>query len=244
MNKPYPYRDFVRVHQVVEAAILENNDPYVLLYGETGTGKTALLRQLKQSLDRSRFKICYFSEACRLGAPGLVRVVSESLRALPAMCHALTFNRLLHTLAEESSKLLLWFDEAHDLPRETLGEARALVESDLDGVCRLQVVFAGLPRLATELKQHPHLWRRITIREELLGIARDEMPEFISHHFGPPASKRLCEQAQDAVFEHGKGSPGLLLPLLRRLFQGVGASGKGAIDLAQVSEFLARLSVE
>jgi type II secretory pathway predicted ATPase ExeA len=242
VNKPYPYRDFVRVQKLIESALLENADPYILILGETGTGKTALLRQTKAALDRSRFKICYFSEACRLGAPGLVRVVSEALRVRASMNHSLTFDRLLRTLVDESAKLLLWFDEAHDLPRETLGEARALIESDLDGASRIQVVFAGLPRLAADLKQQPHLWRRVSIREELLGIARDEMADFVTHHFGAAATKRLCEKGQETIFENGKGSPGLLLPILRRIF--VGASGKAAIDLEHITESVARWNVE
>lgn len=242
MNKPYPYRDFIRVQKRVEAALLDSQDPYILIVGDTGTGKTALLQRLKASLDRSRFRVCYFSAACRLGAPGLVRVVSEALRVRASMNHALTLDRLLRALAEETSKLLLWFDEAHDLPKETLGEARALVESDLDGACRVQVVLAGLPRLAADLKQEPHLWRRISIRDELLGLGRDEMPEFITHHFGAAAAKRLCDKGQDAVFENGKGSPGLLLPVLRRVLES--EPGKAAIDLEHVSKTLARISIE
>jgi type II secretory pathway predicted ATPase ExeA len=242
VNKPYPYRDFVRVLKITERAIQGSTDPYILVVGETGTGKTALLRQLKANLDRARFKICYFSEACRLGAPGLVRVVSESLRVRASMNHAQTFDRLKRAITEETTKLLLWFDEAHDLPKETLGEARALVESDLDGACPIQVVFAGLPRLAADLKQEPHLWRRISIREELLGIARDEMSEFITHHFGAATTKRLCEKGQDAVFESAKGSPGLLLPALHRIFEG--ASGKATIDLEHVADAIARMCNE
>lgn len=244
MSKPYPYRDFVRVQAVIESAILaaENADPYLLVVGETGSGKTALLQQIKAKLDRSRFKVCYFSEAPRLGAPGLVRVVAEALRVRCAMFHSLTFDRVLHALADETTKLLLWLDEAHNLPHETLDEARALVEADLDGARHVQVLFTGLPRFAANLKQQTHLWRRIFVREELLGLVRDEMGDFVSHHFGATTAKRLCEKGLGAIFESGKGSPGLLLNILRPLV--AEAQGKGAIDVEQITAFLARMTLE
>ena len=69
MNKqPFLYRDFDRVRRVVLAALQQADEPYVLVTGETGTGKTALLRDLKAELDRSRYRIFYFQEAQRLGA--------------------------------------------------------------------------------------------------------------------------------------------------------------------------------
>ncbi len=242
MTPPFLYQDFVRVHGVVRTALLEANDPYVLVTGETGTGKTALLQKLKTELDRTRIRVCYFSEAARLGATGLVRVVSETLRVRGSMCHALTFERLQRALGEESHRLLLWFDEAHDLPTETLGEARALVESDLDQAPRVQVLLAGLPRLRAELKAQPPLWRRISVREELLGLKRDELSELIAHHFGPAAAKRLCEKGLDAIFEHGKGAPGLLLPIVRRVL--ATASGKSLIDSEHVADALARFELD
>lgn len=242
MTEPFLYQDFVRVHEIVRAALLEGSDPYVLVTGETGTGKTALLKKLKAELDRTRVKVCYFSQAARLGATGLIRVVSETLRVHGSPCYALTFERLQRALAEESQRLLLWFDEAHELPQETLGEARALVESDLDQAPRVQVLLAGMSRLRVDLKAKPHLWRRVGVREELLGLKRDEISPFVAHHFGPPAAKRFCEKGFDAIFEHGKGAPGLLLPIVRRVL--LTASGKNGIEVEHVADALSRFDLD
>jgi hypothetical protein len=171
MNRsPFPFRDFVRAKDNLVAALVEDGETYAMLTGETGTGKTALLRELRAQLDRGRHRVLYFSAAKKLGAAGLVKVTGEALRVRTSMCHSVSFDRLLRALAEESHTVLLWLDEAQDLPAETLTEVRALAESDLDGSRRIQVLLVGLPRLRAELQAHPYLWRRIVVREEIAGL--------------------------------------------------------------------------
>lgn len=239
MNQsPYPYRDYGRIKAALISALCELDETYVLVVGETGTGKTALMRELRGDLDRGRHRVLYFSGSQRLGAAGLVQVVSANLRVRTSMCHSVTLDRVQRALGEESHRVMLWFDEAHDLPAETLSQARALAESDLDGDCRVQVMFVGMPRLRAELQSYPHLWRRVAVREELTGLQADELGDFLEHHFGATQAKRLCEAGLAMLFEHGKGSPGLILPMCRRIF--ASASGKARIEPEHVEDALQR----
>lgn len=236
---PYPFRDFVRARQALLSALLDHHEPFALLTGDTGTGKTALLRELRGQLDRARHRVLYFSEARKLGAAGLVKVVAESLRVRTAMCHSVSLDRLLRALAEEPHSLMLWLDECHELPEETLAEARALAESDLDATRRVQILLVGLPRLRAELQTQPHLWRRIVVREELTGLTFEELPEFLDHHFSGAHAKRLCEHGLSALFERAKGVPGLVLPMYRAILARA-ASEEGNIDPAEVEDTLER----
>jgi len=239
MNKqPFLYRDFDRVRNVVLAALQQADEPYVMVTGETGTGKTALMRDLKVELDRSRYRVFYFQEAQRLGAPGLVRLLAQSLRAGTSVFHAVSLDRVVQAIGDESQRMLLWFDEAHNLSSDTLTAARALVESNLENQGRIQVMLVGLPRLRSDLQAQAHLWRRVGVREEILGLQLDEVGPFLEHHFGLAAQKRLCDRGLTTLFEHGKGAPGLMLPLAKRVFAAV--PGKTQIEHEQVEDILRR----
>ena len=241
MNRtPYPFRDFVRAKDNLAQALVELDDLYAMLTGETGTGKTALLRELSSQLDRTRHRVLYFSESRKLGAAGLVKVIGESLRVRSSMCHSVSLNRLLRALSEESHTILLWLDEAHDLSSETLAEVKALAESDLDGTHRIRVMFVGLPRLRTEMRAHSYLWRRIVVREEITGLVFDEVQDFLDHHFGAAQSQRLCEQGLTTLFERAGGVPGLLLPMYRAVLARAGGGGKSKIEPDQLEDTLDR----
>ena len=240
MNRsPFLFRDFVRAKDNLVHALVESGETYAMLTGETGTGKTALLRELRGHLDRTRHRVIYFSAAKKLGAAGLVKVTGEALRVRTSMCHSVSLDRLLRALGEETHTVLLWLDEAQDLPAETLAEVRALAESELDGTRRIQVLLVGLPKLRVELQAQPYLWRRIVVREEITGLVLDEAQDFLDHHFDGGQGKRLCQLGMTALFERAGGAPGLLLPMYRAVLARAGA-GKAKIEPEQVEDTLDR----
>jgi type II secretory pathway predicted ATPase ExeA len=238
MTEAFPFADFVRARENLERALTEGLDTYLLLSGETGTGKTALLRTLTQELDRYRYRPVYFSHARQLGAAGLIRVLSRILRLSPRRSHPESVQDLVNHLGEEPHELWILFDEAHDLPEETLAEARSLAESDLAGESRLHILLSGLPPLRQRLQAMPALWRRIVVREELTGLTREELPAFLDHHFTNSTRERFCEQGLALIFERGRGVPGIILPILRSVLAHV--RGKAKIEPTQLEEILER----
>jgi len=236
--EPFPCQDFLRVQKNLQRALQNTEDTYLLLTGETGTGKTALLRQLTRQLDRFRYRCLYFAHAQQLKPFGFIRVLARFLRLSPCRCHPETVHSLLQQLREDPQWLLLWFDEGHDLPEETLAEARSLAESDLGPDSRLQILLSGLPPLRERLHARPHLWRRFLIREELAGLSREEMPPFLDHHFDKDAHQRFSEEGLSLLFERGRGIPGLILPLVRRAL--LGLHGQEKIHPTQLEDLLAQ----
>ncbi|MFQ5426165.1 MAG: AAA family ATPase, partial [Gaiellales bacterium] len=156
-HEPYPFADYVRARKSLERALREGEDTYLLLTGESGTGKTALVRDLSAAIDRHHYRAQYFSHARALGASGLVRVLARTLRVPTGRSHAETVHALAAQLREEPVPLWLSLDEAHELPEETLTEVRTLAESDLGNSRRLRVLFSGLPPLRERREDIPPL---------------------------------------------------------------------------------------
>jgi len=213
----FAFADFFRARENLENAFRSEQDRYLLLTGETGVGKTMLCRQLNQNLDRCRHRILYFSHARNLNATGLIRVLASHLRRPIRRSYSETRQGIVQALREEPYQLLLWFDEAHDLAEETLFEAKSLAESDLNNNSSLRVMFIGTPTLRDRLHDIPALWRRIVIREELVGLTSDELPAFLEHYFGNESLQRLCREGMRILFERGRGVPGLIIPMFRKI---------------------------
>jgi type II secretory pathway predicted ATPase ExeA len=219
MNKTdyFAFADFARVLENLENAFRNENDRYLLLTGETGVGKTWLCRQLNTALDRCRHRVLYFSHARHMSATALIRVLANLMRLPTRRSHSETLQGLVSALREQPHQLLLWFDEAHELPDETLLEARALAESDLYDNCPVRILLIGLPLMRDRLQVMAPLWRRVVIREELTGLIFDEMPPFIEHHFGTENLQRICQEGTRILFERARGIPGLVVPMFKKI---------------------------
>jgi type II secretory pathway predicted ATPase ExeA len=213
----FAFADFVRARENLENTFRNEADRYLLLTGETGVGKTMLCRQLYTALDRCRYRVLYFSHARHLSATGLIRVLAGCLRLPTRRSHSETLQQIVLSLRDQPHQLLIWFDEAHELADETLLEARSLTESDLADNCPLRILLIGMPALRDRLQGIAALWRRIIVREELTGLTFDELPPFIEHHFGAEKMQRLCQEGMRILFERGRGIPGLIVPMLRKL---------------------------
>lgn len=213
----FAFADFVRAVENLENTFRNEHDRYLLLTGETGVGKTWLCRKLQTALDRCRHRVLYFSHARHLSATALIRVLAGSLRLPIRRSHSETLQGLVNALREQPHQLLIWFDEAHELADETLLEAKSLAESDLTDNCPVRILLIGMPTLRDRLQAIPALWRRIVVREELTGLTFDELPPFIQHHFGEENSQRICTEGMRILFERGRGIPGLIVPMFRKI---------------------------
>lgn len=235
LPEAFPYRDFQEGLRRLKT-VLTRGPAYALLLGESGTGKTTLLRTLKAGLDRRRFHILYLCHG-RPSPTGLTRVLADALHLPLRRSRAETSRLLVQTLRDLPTRLLLWIDEAQLIHEDTLHEIRLLAEADLDGPPLFSVVLAALPDLKDRLlaPQLFPLWRRIAARIALTGLVREEVAAFLAHALGKDAAGRFSPEALASIFEQARGIPAVVQSCAAECLK---ARPQGQITAETVAEIL------
>lgn len=226
-TKLFLFEDFVLAASTIQKAI-KSGVAYILLTAESGAGKSSLLNHLQQLLDTCLYRIVYFQDQ-KLNLTGLVRVLAMKLRIPIRRTNAETVQDMVSVLSEDPGHTLIWCDEAHLVPNETLSAMRSLVEARLGGKSNISVILCGLPVLRNNL-QAPHLfpiWRRLQRRVEIIGLKSDEARPFLNHLLGKKDAQRFKSDALSSLFEHSRGLPGLFVNYLDVITR---QAPKGSID--------------
>jgi len=220
-SRPFPYGDYVCARDTLLSA-LGGPRFYATLTGPSGMGKTCLVRELGATLDRHRYTVVYLSST-RLSGLGLVCVLAQKLHLSPRRTYLETVQLLAEALAAQNSHVLLWIDEADQVPQALLQEVRMLAEPDMSSEQLVSVVLSGLPTLLSCL-DNPALFplkRRIGRRLSLAGLRRDELDDFLVHRFGSQ-HERLPQTVRDELFERTGAAPALLDSVVRRALERCG----------------------
>ena len=172
---------------------LRRREPFLVLSGDIGTGKTTLCRALLEQLDKTAFSSLVLNPF--LSVDELLRqvlvdygVVSRegmlSERFTNATKHELitTLSEFLITLAPLRGSAVVIIDEAQHLKPEVLEELRVVAGMHSDARL-LQIVLVGQPALldvlaAADLRQ---LDQRISLKAMLQPLDRDDVEHYISH---------------------------------------------------------------
>ena len=223
---PFPYADYVEARDTLNAA-LQGPCFYALLTGASGMGKTELLRDITDNLDRHRYNLVYIA-AANISLVSIVRFLAGRLHVGTRRSYLETVDVIAETINAQAAHMVLWLDEADQLERDTLQEIRTLAEHRLAARQLLTVVFSGLPDIASTLEA-PVLFplkRRILRRAQLNGLRRDELDGFIIHRFGTKQAERFPSSVHDDLFERTQATPALIDKVVRHVLE----SATGTID--------------
>lgn len=205
-----------RAYSVLEFGVF-SRAPVTLVTGGIGCGKTTLLRALlKQFDDRATVGLVSNAQGDRgellqwvLNALGQPFSVEDSYVAL--------FRKLQDFLVSEYAagrRVILIFDEAQNLSRESLEELRMLtnINSDKDEV--IQLILVGQPELR-EIIRDPsleQLAQRIAVSYHLNPLDEKTTSDFISHRLKAAGGtgKEFDEASRAVIFKATGGVPRLI----------------------------------
>jgi type II secretory pathway predicted ATPase ExeA len=183
-----------------------------LVTGESGVGKTCILRAVRQRLPKERFRLTYCHNAT-LGRRDFYRQTCTALGLSPKATAAAVFHAIsaeVHQLATARVHPVLLIDEAHLLHPDVLGHLHILLNYEWDSRALLSVVLVGLPelddRLATSV--HKSLLSRLHTRLRIAPANEADSADYLRHRLGlAGCTKELfTAPAVSLLHEHSAGA--------------------------------------
>ena len=202
---------------------LQENNGFLKIIGEVGTGKTMICRSFLQEL-RTDFSIAYvFNPA--INELELLQTINSEL-GLPSEMDSKkklvdTLNAFLLGERKKGHRVVVIIDEAQALQVKVLDQLRLLSNLETDTEKLIQIVLIGQPELDQLLKKSElrQLRQRITISWELLALNRDETRGYIQHRINVALGKGRVQFARSAVeliYKYSHGIPRMINVLADR----------------------------
>lgn len=223
---------------------VSQQEGFVEVTGEVGTGKTTLCRSFLEDLDQTVESAFIFNS--KLNADQLLKAVLAELDIdcpngdSADMTHAL-YEFLLKKKIQGKTVILL-IDEAQNLSRETLEQLRMLSNLETTRNKLLQIILVGQPELTELLNSHDmrQLRQRISLSCRIMPLSRMETGAYIAHRVNRVSLKSrslFSSKAVDAIYRYSKGIPRLINILCDRSLVAAFGVGKTTVfpDMVQAA---------
>jgi type II secretory pathway predicted ATPase ExeA len=201
----YPSRE----HQEALAHLrfgIENREPFVMITGEVGTGKTTALYDVLSEWE-SRAVVALITNSA-LSRDELLEEIclrfglalTGSMTKPQALVH---LERFLQSVRGHGHRAILLLDEAQNLDRELLEEIRLLSNLETEGEKLIQVFLVGQPELEAKLASSElrPLRQRITVQYRLNPLSPDDTEHYIHHRISVAGGHAISIFPREACLE-------------------------------------------
>ena len=180
------------VAEIVEA--LEGRH-HVAFVGDSGGGKTCILRALRRRLPEAEYRLTYCHNAT-LGRRDFYRQLCVALGLSPKATAAAVFHAVsdhVEELGRERVHPVFLLDEAHLLQQQVLEHLHMLANYQWDSKPLLSLVLVGLPELWSQLalRRNRSLWSRIHCRISLGAPTVADTTEYVEHRLHQAGATQL-----------------------------------------------------
>jgi general secretion pathway protein A len=187
---------------------------FVLLLGETGSGKTTLIHHLINTLDTTVKTILFpqsqipFEEV--LKEMLLKLELPLGLKSKGSMMHELYYHLIRCRERDETVAIIM--DEAEKIGLDLIEEVRLLANLETSTSKLLQIVLAGQPQLREKLRSDVirQIKQRIVIVCEIKPLTEAESMQYIDHRLkiaGGSGSEIFTDEALSLICRYAKGIP-------------------------------------
>jgi type II secretory pathway predicted ATPase ExeA len=206
-----------------------------VLTGESGVGKTCVLRGLEHRLNPSRYRITYLHYAT-VSPRDFYRQLSMALGLEPTASPSAMFRRLQAHIEEMADQQkvhpVLLLDEAQLMPVSMLEQLHILLNYRMDSRAFLSVILIGLPELRERLARNllASLSARLPVRVHLEPLPAEQVGRYL-HHRMTAAGATQEVFSEDAVLCIREATGGVLrkIDVLAQHCLEIVAAGKGSL---------------
>ncbi len=224
---------------------LANAEGFIKIVGEVGTGKTMLCRKVLNTLeeDKENYVTAYIPNPV-LSPKGLFLAFAEELNI--EIDQDVGHHRLLKAITEklvefsaENKQVVLFIDEAHAMPEQTLEALRLLTNIETEQVKLFQVVLFAQPELDVLLSQPSlrQLRQRITFSFEIEALDRDGVERYVVHRLataGYNGPFLFSKRALDFLFRTSDGIPRVINILCHKALMVAFGKGERSVQIDHV----------
>lgn len=224
---------------------LSNAEGFIKIVGEVGTGKTMLCRKVLNTLeeDKENYVTAYIPNPV-LSPKGLFLAFAEELNI--EIDQDVGHHRLLKAITEKlvefsagNKQVVLFIDEAHAMPEQTLEALRLLTNIETEQVKLFQVVLFAQPELDVLLSQPSlrQLRQRITFSFEIEALDRDGVERYVVHRLataGYNGPFLFSKRALDFLFRTSDGIPRVINILCHKALMVAFGKGERTVQIDHV----------
>jgi len=182
--------------------------------GDSGSGKTCLLRALEEDLPQGRYRL-HYAHNSTVNRRDFYRQLSIGMGLEPhssfAALHASVSQHIQELASHHKLRVIVMLDEAHLLSIQVLEQLHILLNYEKDSKPWLSLILVGLPDLRETLKRNvlASLTARMPIRIHLQPLDADQVKLYIRHRMNTAGCRREVF-SDDALLLMSKATGGIM----------------------------------